>query len=171
MPLGSLRIGHHARVGIGGQEGPGGTGQPEFRSRGWRVGNAVVSLLARVGIGPIHLLTTRGYKSGEPHTIPVVPVDYDGKRWLVAPYGAVAWVHNARAAGRVSLRYGRATRDYATREVSQDEAGPVLKRYVAIASKTRPQFNATKDSPVEDFVAEADRHPVFELVELNTNVS
>jgi hypothetical protein len=101
----------------------------------------------------------------------VVPVDDDGKRWLVAPYGAVAWVHNARAAGRVSLRYGRATRDYGAREVSKDEAGPVLKRYVAIASKTRPQFNATKDSPVEDFVAEADRHPVFELVALNTDGS
>jgi hypothetical protein len=39
-----------------------------------------------------------------PHTNPVVPIDYDDKRWLVAPYGAVAWVRNARAAGRVSLR-------------------------------------------------------------------
>jgi hypothetical protein len=96
----------------------------------------------------------------------VVPVDYDGKRWLVATYGAVAWVHNARAAGRVRLQYGRATREYATREVSADEAGPVLKRYVAIATKARAQFEATPDSPVEDFAAEADRHPVFELVAL-----
>ena len=45
-----------------------------------------------------------------------------------------------------------------------DEAGPVLKRYVAVATKTRACFEATKDSPVEDFVAEADRHPVFELM-------
>jgi hypothetical protein len=94
----------------------------------------------------------------------VVPVDHDGKRWLVAPYGAVAWVHNARAADHVSLRYGRATREYAAREASADEAGPVLKRYVTIATKTRAQFEATPDSRVEDFVAEADRHPVFELV-------
>ena len=158
-------------MGVGGEDGHEGIRQPEFRSRGWRAGNAVVSLLARVGIGPIHLLTTRGYKSGRPHTVPAVPVDYDGKRWLVAPYGAVAWVHNARAAGRVSLRYGRATRDYTIREVSTDEAGPVLKRYVAIAGKTRAYFNATEDSPVEDFVAEADRHPVFELNALNTDAS
>ncbi len=142
------------------------SGQPEpkFRSFGWRAGNAFVSVLARVGVGPIHLLTTRGSKSGRPYTVPVVPVDYDGKRWLVAPYGAVAWVHNARAASRVSLQYGRTTREYATREVSADEAGPVLPRYVAIATKTRAQFKATPDSAVEDFVAEADRHPVFELV-------
>lgn len=139
---------------------------PAFRSWGWRAGNAMVSVLARVGVGPIHLLTTRGRKSGRPHIIPVVPIEQDGRRWLVAPYGAVSWVHNARAAGRVSLRYGRTRRDYAVREASAREAGPVLRRYVAIATKTRAQFGATKDSPVEDFAAEADRHPVFELIPL-----
>jgi hypothetical protein len=66
--------------------------------------------------------------------------------------------------GLFVLRYGRASAEYATREVEADEAGPVLKRYVAVATKTRAQFQATKDSPVEDFVAEAARHPVFELI-------
>jgi hypothetical protein len=75
----------------------------------------------------------------------------------------VSWVHNARAAGRVSLARRRETRDYIIREVPPDEAGPVLKRYVRIAPATRRYFQATKDSPVEDFVAEAARHPVFEL--------
>lgn len=140
--------------------------QPTFRSRSWRAGNAFVSLLARLGVGPIHLLTTRGRKTGQPSTVPVVPVDVDGKRWLVAPYGAVDWVHNARASGRVSIRYGRASLEYATREASADEAGPVLKQYVATATKTRPYFTATADDPADDFVAEADRHPVFELIEV-----
>ena len=160
-------------MGTGGEALPEHTGppEPEFRSFGWRAGNAFVSVLARLGVGPIHLLTVRGSKSGRPHTVPVVPVDDDGKRWLVAPYGPVAWVHNARVAGRVSLRYGRTTREYATREVAADEAGPVLKRYVAIATKTRAHFKATQDSPVEDFVAEADRHPVFELVAETSEVS
>ena len=63
----------------------------------------------------------------------------------------------------MSLARRRDTRDYTIREVPPDEAGPVLKRYVRIARSTRPYFQATKDSPVEDFVAEADRHPVFEL--------
>jgi deazaflavin-dependent oxidoreductase (nitroreductase family) len=158
-------------VGIGGEDTNDHTGrsEPKFRSLGWRAGNAFVSVLARAGVGPIHLLTARGSKSGRPHTVPVVPVDYDNKSWLVAPYGAVAWVHNARAAGQVSLRYGRTTRDYATREVSAEEAGPVLKRYIAIATKTRALFKATQDSPVEDFVAEADAHPVFELVAVGSD--
>jgi deazaflavin-dependent oxidoreductase (nitroreductase family) len=132
----------------------------------WRVGNGITGLLARAGIGPVYLLTTRGRKTGHSRITPVVPVEHDGKHWLVAPYGAVTWVHNARAAGQVSLRHGRKTRDYAIREVSPGEAGPVLKRYVAVASVARPYFRAGKDSPVGDFVAEADRHPVFELTPL-----
>jgi deazaflavin-dependent oxidoreductase (nitroreductase family) len=138
--------------------------RPAFNSWQWRAGNALVSLFARAGIGPIQLLTTRDRGTGEPHITPVVPVDQGGKRWLVAPYGTVGWVRNAREEGRVQLRYGRATHDYVVREVEADEAGPVLKRYVAVATKTGAQFRATTDSPVADFTAEADRHPVFELV-------
>jgi deazaflavin-dependent oxidoreductase (nitroreductase family) len=138
-------------------------------SRMERVGNAIVGVLARVGIGPFHLLTTRGRKTGRPRTTPVTLVEQDGQTWLVAPYGAVSWVHNARAAGRVSLRRGRDRRDYAIREVRPDEAAPVLKRYLGIASATRPYFQATKDSPVEDFLAEAHRHPVFALTPLGAD--
>jgi hypothetical protein len=91
----------------------------------------------------------------------------DGKRWLVAPYGPVSWVHNARAAGRVTLRRRRRdTLEYAVREVSPQEAGPVLRRYVDIATATQPYFQAAKDASVEAFIAEADRHPVFELTPL-----
>jgi hypothetical protein len=31
----------------------------------------------------------------------------------------------------------------------------------------RPYFGADKDAPVEDFAAEADRHPVFELLPIS----
>lgn len=136
---------------------------PEFGSRSWRLGNAMVSVLARAGIGPISILTTRGRKTGRLYANPVVPVEHAGKRWLVAPYGTVSWVRNARAAGLVSLRHGRDTQEYGVREARPDEAGPVLKRYVGVATKTRAWFDASEDSPVEDFVAEAARHPVLEL--------
>ena len=76
----------------------------------------------------------------------------------------MAWVHNARASGRVSLRYGRTSRSYDVREAGAREAAPVLRRYVEVATKTRPYFDATTESPDEAFAAEADRHPVFELV-------
>ncbi len=132
-------------------------------SRGDRVGNAIFSVLARAGIGPAHLLTTRGRKTGRPRTNPVVLVKQDKQRWLVAPYGAVSWVLNARAGGRVTLRRGRNRQDYAIRELSPAESGPILKRYIRVAPATRPYFQAGKDSPAADFIAEAHRHPVFEL--------
>ncbi len=132
--------------------------------RGRHVENTIMSALVRAGLVPRScLLTTRGRRTGRPRVIPVVPVDHDGRSWLVAPYGPVSWVHNARAAGRVTLTRRRASRDYTIREVPPEEAGPVLKDYVRIAPSARPYFQATKESPVEDFVAEAGRHPVFEL--------
>jgi len=129
------------------------------------VENTIMTALVRAGLVPrSYLLTTQGRKTGRPRTNPVVPVEHGGRRWLVAPYGPVSWVHNARATGRVSLTRRRDTHDYTIREVPLEQAGPFLQRYVRIAPSTRPYFQATKDSPIEDFVAEADRHPVFELI-------
>lgn len=144
-------------------------GVRQFRpSRGRRVGDAIIGVFARAGLVPsTYLLTTRGRKTGRPLTHPVTMVEHDGRRWLVAPYGPVSWVHNARAAGQVSVGRRGDRRDYAIREVAAAEAGPVLKRYVGVATATRPYFQVDKDAPVEEFIAEADRHPVFELLPIS----
>jgi deazaflavin-dependent oxidoreductase (nitroreductase family) len=135
------------------------------RSRGRRVGDAVISVFVRAGLVPhTYMLTTNGRKTGRSLTHPATVVQDGERRWLVAPYGAVSWVHNARAAGRVSLARRRDRHDYAVREVPATEAGPVIKRYVAVATATRPYFDADKDASVDAFVAEASRHPVFELL-------
>jgi deazaflavin-dependent oxidoreductase (nitroreductase family) len=144
---------------------------PQFHNWMWRAGDGLAIMFARAGIGPIQMLLTTGRYSGRVHTNPVVPVEHMGKTWLVAPYGVVSWVLNARAARAVALRFGRTTRRYEIREASLHEAAPVLKRYVEIASKTRPYFQATKDSPVEDFLLEAACHPVFELIPLDNGAS
>ena len=154
-----------------GSQGDRGGSRParQFRRSRWRrLGDAIIGAFARAGLVPsTYLLTTRGRKTGRPLTHPVTVVEQEGRRWLVAPYGAVSWVHNARAAGRVTLGRRGDRRDYAVREVPAGEAGPVLKRYVGVATATRPYFQADKDSPVEEFAAEADRHPVFELVPIS----
>lgn len=144
-------------------DAPGHMSSRRFRGWRWRAGNALVNILAWAGIGPIELLTTTGRVTGRPHTVPVVPVDHADARWLVAPYGPVGWVHNARAAGVVTLRHGRTQTVYGVREAAPDEAGPVLKRYATIATRTRQHFTAAVDAPVETFAAEAGDHPVFEL--------
>jgi hypothetical protein len=72
-------------------------------------------------------------------------------------------VLNARAAGQVVLRHGHDVCTCTIREVAADEAGPILKQYVAVASATRPYFRADTAAPVSEFIAEAHLHPVFEL--------
>ena len=62
---------------------------------------------------------------------------------------------------------GRDRRDYTLRQLPATQAGPILRRYLRIAPATRPYFQASKDSPVADFVAEADRHPVFALTPIS----
>ena len=136
---------------------------------GRRAANRVVRLLLRLGLmpGPTYLLTVPGRRTGRPMSTPVTLVEEGETRWLVAPYGAVPWVLNARAAGQVRLRRGRDRRDYTLRQLPAAQAGPILQRYIRIAPATRPYFQASKDSPVGDFIAEADRHPVFELIPLS----
>jgi deazaflavin-dependent oxidoreductase (nitroreductase family) len=129
-----------------------------------RLENRVMSVLVGAGLIPhSYLLTTHGRKTGRIRRNPVVVAEHDGKRWLVAPYGPVSWVHNARAAGHIELTRRWKTQVYTIREVSGEEAGPILKLYVGIASATRSYFQADPHAPVEDFVAEAAYHPVFEL--------
>ena len=69
-----------------------------------------------------YVLTTIGRKTGEKRTTPVVLIEEDGHRWLVAPFGPVGWVHNARAAGKVTLARKGITETLAIRELSDDRS-------------------------------------------------
>ena len=133
------------------------------RSTAYRIGDALFTALAAIGVGPADSLITTGRISGNRHSVPVVPVRDGDRTWIVAPYGPVAWVQNARAAGEVGLRRGRSERRYRVHELPADEAGAVLKQYVQIAPAARSAFEATPDDPVSAFIAEAGRHPVFAL--------
>jgi len=134
-------------------------------SPGRRAANRLVRLLLKLGLmpGPTYLLTVPGRRTGRPLSTPVTLVEDDGERWLVAPYGDVAWVRNARAAGRVTLTRGRQAEGVSIRELSAVDAAPVLRRYVTRVPITRPYFDASPDSPLSAFEAEAPRHPVFVL--------
>jgi deazaflavin-dependent oxidoreductase (nitroreductase family) len=130
-----------------------------------RILNALMRALLRLGVAPsgTYLLTVRGRRTGRPHSTPVTLVERDDRRWLVAPYGAVGWVRNARAAGQVQLTRGRQSESLGLDEVSGDEAASVLQSYLGNVRVVRPFFDATPDSPLAAFAVEASRHPVFRL--------
>jgi deazaflavin-dependent oxidoreductase (nitroreductase family) len=140
---------------------------PPYRKSCWRRAlNSVVRPLARLGLtGPrTHLLTVPGRKSGKPWSTPVSIVRMGDTRWLVAPYGDRNWVKNARASGLVELRRGRRAERLEVRELSPEAAVPVLREYLRRNRLTRPFFEVTLASPYEEWLDEAPRHPVFELV-------
>ncbi len=131
-----------------------------------RLANALVRGLLRLGLAPgtTYLLTVPGRRSGKPRSTPVTLVEEGKQRWLVAPYGEVGWVRNARAAGEVRLERGRRSEVARVEELGAEAAAPVLKAYVARVPITRPYFDAAPDAPLAAFAAEAPRHPVFRVV-------
>jgi deazaflavin-dependent oxidoreductase (nitroreductase family) len=126
----------------------------------------LIAPLARLGVAGkrTHVLTVRGRKTGRRHSTPVQLVFLDGQRWLVAPYGERQWVKNARAAGEVEVTRALRTERCRIEEVDPQTAAPVLREYLRKTPIVKAYFDATKDAPVEEFAAEADRHPVFRLI-------
>ena len=125
--------------------------------------NRLMRLMIRWNIAPpqTYLMTVRGRKTGNLYSTPVSLVREEGRRWLVSPYGEVSWVKNARAAGQVTLSRGGKAETVRIRELGPAESAPILKQYVQLEKIEQPYFDATPDSPLEAFIAEAARHPVF----------
>ncbi len=111
----------------------------------------------------MHLLTTCGRKTGKLYRTVVALVAQNGEQFLVAPYGEMNWVQNARAAHQVSLQHGRQAWAARIEELGPRQSGPVLKQYLAEHFVTRPYFDTGPEAPAEAFEREASRHPVFLL--------
>jgi deazaflavin-dependent oxidoreductase (nitroreductase family) len=145
----------------------------KFR-RTWlrQFGDMLVAPLARLGLAGrrTHVLTVVGRKSGRRYSTPVQLVFEDGERWLVAPYGERSWVRNARAAGEVELTRALRTERVRVEEVDAETAAPILREYLRKTPMTKPYFDASAESPLAEFAAEASRHPVFR-VRIGTSAS
>jgi deazaflavin-dependent oxidoreductase (nitroreductase family) len=132
-----------------------------------RIGNLLVSPLLRLGVnmGVMAALTVRGRKTGKLRTTPVAVLEVGGERYILAAFGVSDWVRNIRVARGVSiLARGRRSESITASELTPQEAAPILKHNLGSApSLVRNNFDATPDSPVEDFEREAVRHPVFQV--------
>src|ERR687885_682784 len=58
-------------------------------------------------MGPVHILTVLGRRSGRPQATPWSPVTYSAHRWLVAGWADADWVKNLRASGQATLTEGQ----------------------------------------------------------------
>jgi deazaflavin-dependent oxidoreductase (nitroreductase family) len=132
---------------------------------GARLINSVFRLMTRLGLGASYryILKVRGRKTGRLYSTPVDVLEVAGDRWLVAAYGPVSWVRNARAAGEVTLSRGGRSEKLRVVEADAQTAIPVLRAYIAEVKVTRPYFDANPDSPDDAIAAEVKRHAVFRL--------
>ncbi len=135
-------------------------------SSGTKLINWGFRAMTRLGVGASYreILTVRGRRSGTLHSTPVDVMEIGGVRWLVAGYGPVNWVGNARAAGEVSLRRGGRTERYRVAEAGPVDAVPVIRRYMSQVRATRSYFDAAPDSSDAAIDAELPPHAVFRLI-------
>jgi hypothetical protein len=64
----------------------------------------------------------------------------------------------------VELSRGRRSETVGVKELAPEVAATVLKAYVERVPITRPYFEAAPGAPLAAFVADATRHPVFQVV-------
>ena len=138
---------------------------PDWASR--RIGNPVMTGLVKLGIGMrgARELHVRGRTSGEWRTVPVNPLEIDGRTYLVAPRGHTQWVRNLRAAGEGRLRIGRRYEDFTAAELVDLDKAPVIREYLhRWAFEVGKYFEGlSADSSDGEIAAIAADFPVFEI--------
>jgi deazaflavin-dependent oxidoreductase (nitroreductase family) len=128
--------------------------------------NRLFGVLVGFGIGLRHnyLVQVQGRKSGRIYSTPVDVLDYDGKRYLVAPRGETQWVKNARVACELWLKRGRSRQQYTLRVLEDREKPEILKEYLNRYKTTvQRYFSVPASASLETFTGIAPNYPVFEL--------
>jgi deazaflavin-dependent oxidoreductase (nitroreductase family) len=118
------------------------------------VGNRLAPLFGRRIVATI---SVPGRTSGQTRTTPIVVLEHDGERYLVAPFGDADWTLHLRAAGRAQLRQHGTTEDIAVDEVPPDQRPPIFDAYKQTYGKA-PRVMAS----FEQLPDPAD-HPVFRI--------
>jgi deazaflavin-dependent oxidoreductase (nitroreductase family) len=133
-----------------------------------RVANRIFAAMTRRGRGADYryILTVVGRESGLARSTPVDVMDVDGQCWLVAPYGEVNWVKNARASGQVELSRGGTSLRWKAEAVRGLEAVPAIRCYIASVPVTAAYWEVDANSSDEAISAASKQHPVFRLAPL-----
>lgn len=111
------------------------------------------------------VLEVRGRVSGNVISVPVAPVRYRGKWYLVSMLGQQSnWVANVRAAGgEAVLLHGRRRSVHLVEEVRPELKAPIIKRYLLLALSARPHVSVSWRAPSSEIQGVASRYPVFRI--------
>jgi deazaflavin-dependent oxidoreductase (nitroreductase family) len=152
--------------------------------RFFRMVNPLILRMIPAGVptgAPNVLLLVRGRRSGIERTMPVTLLDFEGHSYVQATYGAPGWGRNLRAAGEATMiRPGGRRSAVRPVEIPSGEAAAILQRALApyhrsrflrrlLGPRVRPPVGVLRryririDDTTQDYLAEAQRHPLFEL--------
>ncbi len=112
-------------------------------------------LAMKLGFWNVEALTVQRRKSGEPQSVPVIPVDYAGARYIVSTRGESDWVKNLRAAGGGELKRKGQAEKVQVVELPVEERPPVIAAYRAKVGKEVQQYFEKLPDPSD--------HPVFRI--------
>jgi deazaflavin-dependent oxidoreductase (nitroreductase family) len=125
------------------------------------------ALRAGVPLGFNGLVTVRGRKSGLPRTTPVAIIQFEGRRWIWAPWGEVHWVRNLRAAGRATITVRRRHEEVTATELDRAQREAYFRDVMGSLARSIPGgkwFIRTVDGvDVDNPVEASEGRPVFEL--------
>lgn len=130
-----------------------------YRKSGFFNNKVISPLLTTLRLAPS--LTIRGRASGRKYTMPILPLEYEGRRYLVAPRGNTHWARNLRAVGEGELRLGGRRIPFKATEIPVSQRPPLVAAYVQQYGKKYGGFVAKEFELMPD---PAD-HPVFLLIE------
>ena len=143
------------------------TSTPFMRpSSGERLFNRLFGFLVRMGFGlsDNFTLEVRGRKTGKIYSTPVNVLEYNRKRYLVAPRGYTQWVRNVVANKSASLVKGTRREEVSLSAITDNEKPDILKAYLDRYRRTvQKYFPIAAGSPAKEFEPLAEQYPVFEI--------
>jgi len=142
---------------------------PQFRapSSGEKFFNRLFGFLVGLGLGMRHnfLVEVKGRKTGKVYSTPIDLLEFQGKRFLVAPRGRTQWVRNAEATGEVTLKKSRYRQRFRLRSLPDTDKPEILKAYLdSFKTTVQRYFPVPAGSPPQAFSPIAPAYPVFELI-------
>lgn len=105
-------------------------------------------------VGVAAVIETTGRRSGKTRRVSVIPVDLDGRTYVLAFGGITNWSLNLRATAEGKLHRRRRTWAFTAIEVAGPERERVIARYLAGSGPAKKDFNRRPD-PAD--------HPAFRL--------
>jgi deazaflavin-dependent oxidoreductase (nitroreductase family) len=134
-----------------------------------RTANRAALAMSRVGLtmGPVHMLTVPGRRTGKPRSAPVSPLMVGGGRYVVSALPDSDWARNVRAAGHAQLSRGRRREPVTLTEVTDSKLKEqVMRAYPREVPRGAPMFaraGITAGPDPDAFAAAAGHVAVFEI--------